>query len=178
MKNNYTLKIVFVIPTIFFMIGCSASTSNRFKTTTVETTETSNSKEIAYAEDFDFSKYRVPFNLPESKNLTTNTNADIWFEFPDAPTTLSDGKKVIRTSEGFRVQVLSTDDLNEAEQMRSNIYFSTDQKDVYVVFDPPFYKVQLGDFLNSSDAEKLSFKMTQLGYSESRVTKETINIFK
>ena len=79
--------------------------------------------------------------------------------------------------QGYRVQVLITDNLDEANNMRSDIYFKTNQKAVYIVFDPPFYKVEVGDFKNMADAKSLSFQLKQLGYSDARVINETINIF-
>jgi hypothetical protein len=84
---------------------------------------------------------------------------------------------VIRTAPGFRVQVISTDNLDDANKMRSEIYFKTNQKAVYIIFDPPFYKVEVGDFTNLSDAKSLTFKFKQMGYTEARVVNQAINIF-
>jgi len=78
---------------------------------------------------------------------------------------------------GYRVLVLSTDDLDEANNLRSDIYFKTDHAAVYVIFDPPFYKVEAGDFSDINDAQSLSFKLKQMGYNEVRVVNETINKF-
>ena len=72
---------------------------------------------------------------------------------------------------------MATDNLEEADSMRSDIYFKTTQKDVYLFFDPPFYKVLVGDFKQFSDAKNLSFKLSQMGYAESRVISDTVNVF-
>jgi hypothetical protein len=178
MKIFSAAKIYLLISAALYLIGCSASTSDRFKTTSQDSKEESTPKEINFEEDFDFFKYRPPFNLPEPKITTKINNSEIWFEFNADTNNLNKEKTISGTTSGFRVQVLSTDDLDEANQMRSKIYFGTDQKDVYVIFDPPFYKVQIGDFTNSADADNLTFKLKQLGYSEARSVNEIINLFK
>ena len=93
------------------------------------------------------------------------------------PTKNDTNKTVIKTVPGYRVQVISTDNLDEANTIRSEIYFKTNQKAVYVIFDPPFYKVEVGDFIDINDAKNLSFKFKQMGYKDARVVNETINIF-
>lgn len=178
MKIFSAIIFTLSIPAMLNLIGCSASTSDRFKTISKDSKEESTPKEITFSEDFDFFKYRPPFRLPEPKIVSNKGNKDVWYEFNPDTNNLNSEKTISGTTSGFRVQVLSTDDLDEANQMRSKIYFATDQKDVYVIFDPPFYKVQLGDFINSADADNLSFKLNQLGYSEARTVNETINIFK
>ncbi|HMU42383.1 MAG TPA: SPOR domain-containing protein [Ignavibacteriaceae bacterium] len=178
MKIYSATKISLLIPAVLYLISCSASTSDRFKTTTKDSQKELTPKENNFEEDFDFFKYRPPFQLPEPNIATKKNNSEIWYEFNADTNNINKEKTISGTTSGFRVQVLSTDDLDEANQMRSKIYFGTDQKDVYVIFDPPFYKVQIGDFTNSADADNLSFKLRQLGYSEARSVNETINLFK
>jgi hypothetical protein len=79
---------------------------------------------------------------------------------------------------GYRVLVLTTDNLEEANNLKSEIYFKTYQKPVYISFDPPFYKVKAGDFINSTEATELGFKLNQMGYTEAKVVRDTVNIFK
>lgn len=178
MKIFSAIKFVVLIPVSLNLISCSASTSDRFKTISKDSKEESTPKEITFSEDFDFSKYRPPFQLPEPKIISKKGDGEIWYEFNIDADNISKEKTITGTTNGFRVQVLSTDDLDEANQLKSKIYFASAQKDVYVIFDPPFYKVQVGDFMNSSDADNLSFKLNQLGYSEARTVSEIINIFK
>ena len=86
-------------------------------------------------------------------------------------------KQIIGTTDGYRVQVISTDDIDEANLVRSELYEKTTRKEVYIFFEPPFYKVKVGDFTSKSEAENLRFKLNQLGYSESKVVQEIVNIF-
>ena len=85
--------------------------------------------------------------------------------------------KIIGTTDGYRVQVVSTDDIEEANRIRAEIYEKTARKEVYVTFEPPFYKVKAGDFTSKSDANDFKFKLNQLGYTEAKVVQETVNIF-
>ena len=75
------------------------------------------------------------------------------------------------------MQVLSTDNIDEANQVRAEIYEKAARNEVYVIFEPPFYKVKVGDFTSKSEAENLRFKLNQLGYTESKVVQETVNLF-
>jgi len=43
-------------------------------------------------------------------------------------------KKIVGTTDGYRVQVLSTDNIDEANSIRAEIYEKTTRKEVYVVF--------------------------------------------
>jgi hypothetical protein len=84
----------------------------------------------------------------------------------------------LKTAKGYRALITTTDNLDEANKKRSEISLSIGNAAVYVVFDPPFYKVEAGDFTNINDAKKLDAKLKQLGYNDVRVVNETINIFK
>ncbi|MEJ2103463.1 MAG: SPOR domain-containing protein [Ignavibacteriaceae bacterium] len=62
-------------------------------------------------------------------------------------------------------------------KLNAEIYEKTARKEVYVTFEPPFYKVKAGDFTSKSDANDFKFKLNQLGYTEAKVVQETVNIF-
>jgi hypothetical protein len=66
--------------------------------------------------------------------------------------------------------------LNFANQISSEVYTKLN-RDTYITFEPPFYKVKVGDFRSRDEANDLRFKLNQLGYNEARVVQETINLF-
>ena len=156
-------------------IGCSASTGSRYEkkneSKTVSTTE--EKKEVA--EDFDITPYETEIEIETPPITTDKLPPDVWYEFSTIST--DSLRKIIGTTDGYRVQVLSTDDVDEANLVRAEIYEKASRKEVYVIFEPPFYKVKVGDFTSKSEAENLRFKLTQLGYTESKVIQETVNIF-
>ena len=102
----------------------------------------------------------------------------MWFEYPADDTIDQSQKTVVDTMAGYRVQVLSTDNLEEANGVRSEIFFKTNEKAIYVLFEPPFYIVRVGDYKNMNDAKALSFKLNQLGFSGTKVVNDLINIYK
>lgn len=180
------MKITFILSifSAFLLISCSASTGSRYEKDKKEekkeiVKETSEDKKKAIEEDFDFTPYRTQFDI-EEKDITLNPNTiekpDIWYGY-NTSDTLSDNKTSTGKAWGYRVQVVATDNLEEANSTRSDLYFKTNQKSIYVIFDPPFYKVKAGDFKNINDANSLNFKLSQMGYTESRVVQDSINVF-
>ena len=64
---------------------------------------------------------------------------------------------------GFRVQVLSTKNGENAEKMRMTLISQIDH-DVQLIFDAPNYKVRVGAFTDRKDAERLRKQLYTLGY--------------
>ena len=95
-----------------------------------------------------------------------------------SPENVNKPKSLIGTADGFRVLVITTDNLEEANQIKADVYFSKNADDIYVDFEPPFYKVKVGDFDSQKSADEIKFKLNQLGYKEAKVIKDKINIFK
>jgi hypothetical protein len=167
---------------VFFLTSCGTitSTGSRYhseigthedKSKKVRMNDTANLKE-----DFDITPYKTKIEINDTLpqlNKKDNSNLIAWYDYD---TTLSIGKP-FKQAAGYRVLVLTTDNLEEANSMRSEIYFKTDQKPVYISFDPPFYKVKAGDFVNSIEANEFDFKLNQMGYTESKVVRDTVNIF-
>ncbi len=64
-------------------------------------------------------------------------------------------KSLVGTADGFRVLVLTTDNIEEANQIKADVYFSQNSNEVYIDFEPPFYKVKVGDFDSQKTADDL-----------------------
>ena len=179
MKNGIALLLSTFILTII-LASCAASTGSRYSSTKKKE-EKIESKERAKLppEKFDITPYRTKLDLKENKKISAvSRKLNAWYEYNTAKDTGSTNKTVIKTVSGYRVQVYSTDNLADADSIRTELYDKTNQKSVYISFDPPFYKVKVGDFLNLNDAKNMSFKLSQLGYSEVRVVNDTVNVFK
>lgn len=173
-------------------IACSAATGSRYSNSMDDVNEEltdghlrENSAKIVNNSPisdlfFDMTPYRTNFkiNLPDNKGFAAEDSDDeIWYSYDQD----TESKTELLTStktRGYRVLVISTDYLEEANQIKSDIYFITNQKQVYLSFEPPFYKVKVGDYTQITDANNLQFKLNQMGYSESRVVSEEVNIFK
>lgn len=171
------MKTLFFIAGLFILItGCSASTGSRYETKEEKPATTTIEKKKEITEDFDITPYETEIDIQVPPISEEKLPADVWYEY-NSTTSDSSGKNIVGTTDGYRVQVLSTDDIDEANLVRSQIYQHTTRKEVYVIFEPPFYKVKVGDFTSKTEAENLRFKLNQLGYTESKVVQETVNIF-
>jgi hypothetical protein len=180
---KYFILILCFIAIALTSCGPIISTGSRFHSE--KDTHVDKSKEVkmidtvSLKEDFDITPYKTKIKINDTiPQLNKNGRADqiAWYGYD---TTLSNTglNKPIKLEAGYRVLVLTTDNLEEANNIKSEIYFKTDQKPVYISFDPPFYKVKVGDFINTTEASEFSFKLNQMGYTESNVVRDTVNIF-
>jgi len=160
-----------------FLIGCSASTGSRYETKEEKKSVTENSKETKkeITEDFDITPYQTEIDIEAPTLAEDKLPPDVWYGYGDTSSMLE--RKIMGTTDGYRVQVISTDDIEEANRVRAEIYEKTARKEVYITFEPPFYKVKAGDFTSKSEADDFKFKLNQLGYTEAKVVQETINLF-
>jgi hypothetical protein len=167
--------LIILLTVITLLIGCSASTGSRYETKkeTGKENETEVTKDAA--EDFDITPYQTEIDIEAPPIATDKLPPDVWYGYEDSASDIE--RKIVGTTDGYRVQVLSTDDIDEANRIRTEIYEKISRKEVYVIFEPPFYKVKVGDFTTKSEADNLRFKLNQLGYSESKVVQETVNLF-
>ena len=142
--------------------------------------EVKKSDTTSLKEDFDITPYKSKIEINDTipkLNKKESNNLIVWYDY-DTTLPNSGPSKPTKQGAGYRVLVLTTDNLEEANNMKSEIYFNTNQKPVYISFDPPFYKVKAGDFVNSTEANEFGFKLNQMGYTESKVVRDTVNIFK
>lgn len=176
-------KYLLILSIAYFMASCGTSTGSRYdKNEKKAKLKEESTKEVVKLpkEDFDITNYRTKLKVKGSETASSNPAAKVnaWYNFKEQPDTGSDQRIPVGKVPGFRVRVLSTDNLIVADSVRSDLYFQTDQKGVYVDFDPPFYKVKVGDFLNMNDAKNLSFKLNQIGYPEAKVVNDSVNVYK
>jgi len=59
-----------------------------------------------------------------------------------------------RSAPGFRIQVVSTNDRNKAFTAKSTIYQQFPELKAYLLYQSPFYKLKVGNFLKREDAEE------------------------
>jgi cell division septation protein DedD len=180
-------RIASAITTLILLAAiasCGTSTGSRYekKETTPKTSDADKKAERdkrELIEDFDITPYKTKISIDENEpaNQSPVVSNDVWYDYPAESTPSEDSStQDISQVEGYRVQVITTDDLDEANEIRAEIYFKTNHKNIYIIFDPPFYKVKVGDFTNISDANSLVFKLNQMGYSEARVVSELVNL--
>jgi hypothetical protein len=172
------LKFSIVILISLLLISCSASTDTRYSKS-VEKEDIPPIKHKSVVEDdFDIKPYQTEIEFRKNKITPDKKQLDLWFEYETKDSSELTAKTIIDTIPGYRVEVISTDNLDEANSIRSEIFFKTNEKAIYIIFEPPFYILRVGDYKNFNDAKAISFKLNQLGYSGTKVVNDLINIFK
>lgn len=79
---------------------------------------------------------------------------------------------------GFRVQVTFTENIEVANQVKNELSALLPDEQVYVVYEAPYYKVRVGDFLSRPEANLNLRTLTERGYKDAwivpdKVRKET-----
>src|SRR5688572_18718945 len=60
-----------------------------------------------------------------------------------------------RSAKGYRLMVLSTNDRNEALNLRTRLLQLYPDQKVYMIFQSPYIKLKFGNFLEKKDAERV-----------------------
>jgi hypothetical protein len=161
---------------VIFSLGCGSSTGSRYNTSTKETGGRNHEKILR--EDIDISKYETKIDFGDKSRQINKDMFTAWYDFPPKIDTSNGQSTIVNTVNGYRVRVLSTENLDEADSLRNELYNKTNQKQIYIIFDPPFYRIEIGDFTNISSARDLRFRLNQIGYNEARVVSENVNVYK
>ena len=70
----------------------------------------------------------------------------------------------ISTRVGYRVQIFSASNRGSAENASKDARTALERDDIYVVFEPPYFKVHVGDFTTKEDADKFVETARKRGY--------------
>ena len=55
---------------------------------------------------------------------------------------------------GFRIQVVSTTNRDQAAKVKSDLLNKYPEEKVYITFNSPYFKVRIGNFIKKDDADK------------------------
>ena len=75
--------------------------------------------------------------------------------------------------EGFRVQILATNQLAKAEQLQKDLSTILNQN-IYIDFEAPNYKVRVGNFIDRNKAEIFRQYIIKEGYQSSWIIRTRI----
>jgi hypothetical protein len=64
-----------------------------------------------------------------------------------------------RTGNGFRVLVINTNDRNRAMEVKSKLMSEFPEHKTYLVYQSPYFKIQVGNFRERKEAEALRKKI-------------------
>jgi hypothetical protein len=75
---------------------------------------------------------------------------------------------------GFRIQIFATAHIDEANAMKMAAAQRVTEDSIYVVFDPPLYKVRLGDFQTRVEANQKLASLADKGFPDAWVVSDRI----
>ena len=75
---------------------------------------------------------------------------------------------------GFRVQIFSTTDIDEANQKKAEAEADFPAEWFYMQYDPPAYKIRGGNFLERYEAERFARQAIEKGFKDSWAVPEKV----
>ncbi len=83
--------------------------------------------------------------------------------------------KTEQTRDGFRIQLFSGTERNNANSLRNK--FKTEYPDVpiYLIYQQPYYKLRVGDFRNKIEAQQLYLKIEN-DYEQLLIIPDKVNL--
>lgn len=78
------------------------------------------------------------------------------------------------TAPGFRIQVLSTTEIDTANSLKAELSWLPETIGIYVIYDPPYYKVRIGDFPTRPDANPLLRNLQERGYADAWIVPDRV----
>lgn len=161
--------LVFILFSLIIIAGCSSS---QLGWKAEDGSSDKQSAQKGMIEDFD------PLTLEDDDIRVTPTRS----QSPNEP--VQNDIPILRESEsqtssqdlvqGFRVQLLATGDEVQAREAQRNAIFRFEE-DVYLVFEPPLYKLRIGDCSTRKDAESLKEKAHSNGFRDAWVVPSKID---
>ncbi|MBI5475483.1 MAG: SPOR domain-containing protein [Ignavibacteriales bacterium] len=78
------------------------------------------------------------------------------------------------TIPGFRAQVMFTPEIDEANQLRDSISNILPDEWNYMVYETPYYKIRVGNFIDRAEANMMVKRLTSLGFKDAWVVPDKI----
>ncbi|RYF86773.1 MAG: SPOR domain-containing protein [Chitinophagaceae bacterium] len=72
-------------------------------------------------------------------------------------------KRKVTSARGYRLMVLSSNDRNLAMKLRSSLLQMYPQHKVYMVYQNPFIKLKMGNFVEKAEAENFKKQLIRQG---------------
>lgn len=162
MWSEWKVKILLVFLAILFSLGCSSARQQSEGTEQ----EAKRGKLQDYEKTFNPSDYDpkvedIIQQLLDAERLGTDSASSVPSVVPD-------------TVHGFRVQVLSTSDIEEANHLHDSISVMLPNEWVYVVYQTPYYKVRIGDYLSRIEANQMSTFLKEKGFMDAWIVPDRV----
>ena len=81
-----------------------------------------------------------------------------------------------RSAQGYRIQVISTNNRTKALEAKTKIYQRFPELKTYLMYQSPFFKLKVGNFLDRQDAESYMQDIMQLFPSGVYVVRDMVEV--
>ena len=81
-----------------------------------------------------------------------------------------------RSAQGYRIQVISTNNRNKALEAKTKIYQRFPELKTYLMYQSPFFKLKVGNFLDRQDAENYMQDIIQLFPTGVYVVRDVVEV--
>lgn len=161
MLDQRTIPLTFLISILFLLWGCASSPR------AIEQPEQLQQKTSIeeYERTFNPSKY----NEPIAATTTREKSATLTVTLPEDSLQITE-----EVVQGYRVQVYSSSNFDEASQMKSLVAEQASSDSVYILFDPPVYKVRVGDYPTRYEANQRLLFFLNAGYRDAWIVPDRI----
>lgn len=164
---KYAPVITVVAAAAVFFFGCGSS-----RTSQKEAPASPDGQEQRVA----LSRYEKTFNPSTYDDEITEIQRQHTIEQERAAAERQHDSVVVESTftQGYRIQIFATGNIDEANAMRLTAAQRIIEDSLYVVYDPPSYKVRIGDFPTRTEAnQKLSTIIAQ-GFADAWVVGDRI----
>jgi hypothetical protein len=150
-----------------FVLGTGCSSSRDFSQSPVTT------EKMAPLNDYEKTFNPIPYSkdiaIVIEKNATQNQQGIFT---PPSQDTVEAQEEIVQ---GFRIQLFSSSDFEDASQFKISLQDRSVSDSVYIVFDPPVYKVRVGDYSTRYEANQRLLYYIDLGYRDAWVVPDRVS---
>jgi len=163
-----------VISIFFTVLLAACSTSTQVMNTGIGNDTARTADSILTESDY------IVMDYASIRARTDDPLRSVTSPFPDDYRVVTSGTSLTQSRQGFRVQLLSTQNRNDAEIMLENykIWLASQRMDYkpkgYIQFRAPFFRVHVGDFYDRNVAFEL-VKLMKSQFPDAWVVADTID---
>jgi len=145
------------------MVGCSASTEQHAEPKVLIPEYETKSSPALYRGDADKTKTSPEHVTEEAKPVSESDKQEemVWVE------------RIVSVM-GYKVQVYSTTDLDDAMRKREALSLLLDSATVDMVFNAPYYKLRIGNCIAKSDADTLKASLQSKGIMDAWIVRDKV----
>jgi hypothetical protein len=81
-----------------------------------------------------------------------------------------------RSGSGFRILIISTNNRNKVMEAKTKIYERFPELKAYLMYQPPFFKLKVGNFKDRSEAETYLYDLQKIFLSGVYIVPDVIEI--